>query len=287
VSGPTAPHDRVRPFTRVLAAVILPFLIAAVALLYLLPDRTDATFAWTIEPPFTAMFLGSAYVGGIVFFVHALRTDRWHRVKYGFPAVLVFAVLLAVATFLHLDRFHFGHISFITWLTLYLTTPALVLVAMLLNWRADPGTLEARDYAIRRGPRVVVAIVGIVASCFGLVLFVDPATFIGVWAWPLTPLTGRVVGAILTLPGVVNVWLLVDGRWSAFRWIFQAELVSLLAIAGAIVVRAGDIAWQRPSGPVFVVGIGLSLVAFGVFYAYCERRSAAAGPAVVPSAVRE
>ena len=279
--------DRVRPYTRVLAAIIVPFLAAAVLLLYLLPGSTAETFAWTIQPPLSAMFLGCAYIGGIVFFVHVLRTDRWHRVKYGFPAVLVFATLLSVATFVHWDRFHFGHISFVTWLTLYVTTPVLVLAAMLINWRADSGAPEERDHAIRRAPRIVIALVGIVAFACGIVLFVDPAPFVDAWAWQLTPLTGRVVGAILTLPGMVNVWLLVDARWSAFRWIFQAQIASLAAIAVAILVRLGDIAWQRPAGTAFVVGIGVSLAAFTSFYLYCERLSGAAAAAGGRSAVRE
>jgi len=286
VSERRAP-DRVHPFTRVLAAIIVPFLAAAVLLLYLLPGSTAETFAWSIQPPLSAMFLGCAYIGGIVFFVHVLRTDRWHRVKYGFPAVLVFATLLSVATFVHWDRFHFGHVSFITWLTLYVTTPVLVLAAMLINWRADTGAPEERDHAIRRAPRIVIAVVGVVAFACGIVLFVDPAPFVDAWAWQLTPLTGRVVGAILTLPGMVNVWLLVDARWSAFRWIFQAQIVSLAAIAAAILVRLGDIAWQRPAGAAFVIGIGVSLAVFAAFYLYCERLSAAATATGGRSAVRE
>ena len=263
--------DGVRVYIKVLAAIILPFLGAAVILLYLLPTLTAETFAWTIEPALTAMFLGSAYVGGIVFFGHVLRTTQWHRVKYGFPAVLVFASLLAIATFVHWDRFHFGHVSFITWVTLYVTTPVLVLVAILVNWRADPGTLEGRDYAIGLAPRVVIAAVGAVALIFGVVLFVYPVALIDVWAWRLTPLTGRVVGAILILPGMVNLWLLVDSRWSAFRSIFQAQIVSLAGIAAAIVFTLGDVAWQRPAGAAFVLGIVVSLAAFVAFYVYCER----------------
>ena len=279
MSGPRS-SDHVDTYTRVLAAIILPFLAAAVVLLYLLPSQTEVTFAWTITPTLTAMFLASAYVGGIVFFVHVLRTPRWHRVKYGFPAVLVFATLLSIATFLHWDRFHFGHISFFTWVTLYVTTPVLVLVAIFRNWRADSSVAgrtqnEQRDYRIARGPRVVIATVGIVAFACGIVLFINPAPFVDSWAWQLTPLTARVVGAVLTLPGVVNVWLLVDPRWSSFRLIFQAEIVSLAFIALAIVFARGDIAWDRPAGPAFVVGIGVSLVAFVAFYLFCERPTSA------------
>ena len=287
MSGPRE-TDRVRRYTRLLAAVILPFLVAAVVLLYLLPGSTAETFAWTIEPPLSAMFLGCAYIGGIVFFAHVLRAERWHRVKYGFPAVLVFATLLSVATFVHWDRFHFGHISFVTWLTLYVTTPVLVLVAIVVNWRSDTGTAEDRDYEIGRAPRRVIALLGIVASACGLALFVDPSPLVDVWAWQLTPLTGRVVGAILTLPGMVNLWLLVDARWSAFRWIFQAQIASLVAIVGAILFRLDDIDWRRPAGPAFVGGIAVSLVAFVWFYVYCERRSGRARPTRArSSAVRE
>jgi hypothetical protein len=273
-------NDRVLGYTRVIAAVILPFLAVAFVLLYLLPNDTEVTFAWTIRPSLTAMFLGSAYAGGIVFFAQVLRADRWHRVRHGFPAVIVFASLLAVTTFLHWDRFHFGHISFVTWVTLYATTPVLVLVAAARNWRTDPRTPEPVDFAIPRGARVGIALVGVFASACGLVLFVTPEPFLDSWAWQLTPLTGRTVGAILTLPGVVNVWLLVDARWSAFRLIFQAQIASLVFIAGALALASGDLDGHEPAGPAFVAGIALSLVAFVGFYLYCESRSARRGSAV-------
>ena len=266
--------DGVRPFTRVVGAAVLPFLAAAVVLLYILPTRTEQLFAWTILPPLTAMFLGAAYIGGIWFFVRVVAGRRWHRVKFGFPAVVVFAGLLAIATFVHWDRFHFGHISFYTWVTLYVVTPFLVAAAALVNWPADPGGFEERDYDVPFAPRAALALIGALALVCGLLMFVFPAALVDSWAWQLTPLTARVVGAILTLPGAVNLWLLVDSRWSAFRWIFQAELASLTFIVIAVVVARDDLAWSRPAAPVFVAGILISLAAFAAFYAYCERRSA-------------
>ena len=265
--------DGIRTYTRVVAVIVLPFLLAALILLYVLPNETDALFAWTIAPSLTAMLLASAYAGGIWFFVRVLRGRRWHRVKYGFPAVLVFSVLLAIATLVHWDRFHFGHISFVTWATLYLTTPVLVAVAIVLNWNADPGGSDDRDYAIPLAPRLVIAAVGTVSLVCGLTIFVAPGLVAGAWAWELTPLTTRVVGAVLTLPGMVNLWLLRDARWSAFRWIFQAQIASLVFITAALVFARGDLAWARFAAPVFVVGIVVSLIAFTAFYLYCERQS--------------
>ena len=111
--------DRVLPSTRWLAAALLPFLAVAFALLYVWPDRTDRLFAWTVRPDMTAMMLAAAYFGGLFFFWRVTCETHWHRVQIGFPAVLSFAALLSVATALHWDRFHPGHISFIAWASLY------------------------------------------------------------------------------------------------------------------------------------------------------------------------
>ena len=272
---PLAGSDRILRYTKVIAAIILPFLAVASFLLYILPTRTDELFAWTIEPPLTAMFLASAYLGGIWFFVQVLRQRAWHRVRYGFPAVVLFATLAGIATFLHWDKFHFGHISFIVWVVLYVTTPFLTLTALLANHRADDRAFESKDFRIPLLARLVLAIVGIVALVTGLVLFVNPAPLIEVWAWPLTPLTGRIVGAILTLPGAVNLWMLFDSRWSAFKPITQASLFSLVFIVLALAISWAQLDWTRPATPLLVVGLGASLVVYAGFYLYCERAARA------------
>jgi hypothetical protein len=265
--------DRVLPYTRVLAYVLIPFLVAAAFLLLVLPGGTEQHFAWTIDPPITAMLLGSAYAGGIWFFAQVATQRRWHRVRHGFPAVLVFATLVSASTFLHWDKFHFGHISFITWAALYVTTPALVLVAIIVNLREDDGAPEAEEEASIPAPwRYLLALVGAAASVTGLVLFAVPSLLIGAWAWDVTPLTARIVGAVLTLPGMVNIWMLWDSRWSAFRRVFQAQLVSLACIVIALAVRAGDLVWSRPSAALFTVGIVASASVYVWFYVSLERR---------------
>ncbi|MGO4594196.1 hypothetical protein AB4Z18_10285 [Leifsonia sp. 2TAF2] len=263
--------DRIHPYTRLVGAIILPFLVAAFVLLYPLADTTDLFFAWTIKPPITAMLLGSAYAGGIVFFVHVVRPNRWRSVRHGFPAVLLFATLLAVATFLHWDRFHFGHLSFIVWVTLYIATPFLVLAAMLVNRGEDPGGLIEQDAVLPGWVRILLALIGLCSLVTGLVLFIAPQLAISVWAWPLTPLTARVCGAILTLPGMVNVWMLGDARWSAFRQIFQAQLVALALMLIALAFRSGELLWARPSAALFVGGLGASFVAYVALYVWAER----------------
>ena len=140
-SAPPIGSDRIFRVTRGVAIAIVPFLVAAVFLLFVFPTRTGELFAWPIDPPMTAYLLASAYVGGIWFFVGVAAARRWHRVKHGFPAVAVFSGALLWATLTHLDRFS-ANLSFWTWLVLYATTPFIV-TALAIAQRREDLVLEA------------------------------------------------------------------------------------------------------------------------------------------------
>ncbi|HEU4806962.1 MAG TPA: hypothetical protein VFT01_01760, partial [Homoserinimonas sp.] len=209
----------------------------------------------------------------IWFFVGTLLAARWHRVAAGFPAVVVFSALLAVATLIHWDRFHHGHISFITWATLYFTTPVLVLVALIVNSRVYTDRPERIEYWIPFLIRAVPVLVGLAALATGVLLYAWPEALLDLWPWELTPLTARVVGAVLILPGMVSLWLIFEARWSSFRLLFQAQLISLAFICLALVLAAADLDWSRTGTGWFVAGMALSFLLYAAFSVYCEVRS--------------
>ena len=262
--------DRLHPFARWLAVALVPFLAVASVLLYVFPTRTADLFAWTIAPPLTAMFLACAYIGGIWFFVRVARESRWHRVHRGFVAVLVFSTLLGLATVLHWDRFHHGTVIFVVWATLYATTPFLTAAVLGMHRFVDDGRPEQRDYLLPGSVGAVLVAVGLAALAAGLALFLFPVQLGPLWAWELTPLTARVVGTALTLPGMVNLFLIRDARWSAFREVFQAQIVSLAFILLALFI--GRDALTGPGAVPVVVGLCVSFLAYVTFYVYCERR---------------
>ena len=62
---PSDTDDRILGSTRVVAALIIPFLVVAFVILYLLPNMTDQLFAWTIMPRMSALLMGAGYASGV------------------------------------------------------------------------------------------------------------------------------------------------------------------------------------------------------------------------------
>jgi len=265
--------DHVYRFTRLLAVIIIPFLIVAWAILYLLPDHTGELFAWPIKPPMTAMMLASAYLGGVYFFVRVALAKQWHTIKVGFPPVIMFASLLGVATLLHWDRFTHDHISFFTWTLLYLTTPFLVFGAWWFNRRTDPHTPSTVDKIIPNWLRWTLGGVGVATLIISLLLFLFPPPMIAVWPWTLTPLTARVVGAMFALPGLVGVGIALDRRWSAARIILQAQAISIAFILIAAIRSWSDFNPANLATWLFIGGLGGLLFGIIVLYALMERQT--------------
>lgn len=260
-SGVAQPHvrdDRLLLATRVLSLLLVPFLLAAFGLLYLFPDHTGELFAWTIQPRMTAMLLGAAYLGGAYFFVRAATAPHWHWVQAGFLPVAAFATLMGIATLLHWDRFKHGHLAFLAWATLYFTTPLLVLAIWLRNRRTDPGASSNAAPTVAQLARWSLGGLGVAIAGSGLVLFLQPGLLIRLWPWMLTALTARVLGSLFVLSGVGGLTLALDSRWSAARISLQGQLVTVVAIAGAIFFSWNDFGWANPLAWAFVGG-GLAL----------------------------
>jgi hypothetical protein len=230
---PDVHDDRVLGYTRVVSVVIVPFLMVAFVLLYFFPGDTKNLFAWTIKPTMTPMVLASAYLGGVYFFLRVLGEPRWNVVKSGFLSVALFASLLGVATIVHWDKFNHAHPAFWLWAGLYFTAPFLIFGGWLANRRfAAPARRDEPCLGVVA--RWVVALIGLLALIQGIVMFLAPTQVGAIWPWTLTPLTGRVIGAIFCL-GSAGIVVLVDPRWTTVKLMLEVEMLMVaLMLIGAL-----------------------------------------------------
>ena len=243
--------------TRGIAGAICVILLDASQLLFFYPDRTSTLWAWKLQPEVTAMVLGSVYAGGAYFFARILFGAPWRAVAAGFPSVIVFVWIAGIATLLHLDRFIKDSVPFAAWVALYAVTPFLVPWLVARNHRR---------YGAPHGPPLPRAIqrtlgaVGGVLLAAGVLFLVVPDVAIDSWPWPLTPLTARVIGAVLAMYGTVWVAVAVHRTWAGARIPLEAHAIGM-AFALVAVARGEDVVdWGNPLAIVFVVAAAVMLV---------------------------
>lgn len=273
------------PGTRALLLLFSALTLLGFAVLYGPSGRTADLFAWTIQPPLTAAFLGGGYGAGCLLVVLSLRAGRWSMVRVPLLTVLVFTAVTLAATLLHLDRFHLdGDVSIATgaawfWLGVYIVVPPLMLVAWLAQERRTPGASPERmpvPVAVALGAE------GAVMTVLGVVLFASPGTATTLWPWTLTPLTSRAVAAWLIAFGLATLYAgaregLVTGRVQALAYTLFGAL-QLLALARF----AGTVEWSGVVGPVYLAFL-VAVVATGAA-GLVSSRTAADRRALAPPA---
>jgi uncharacterized membrane protein YsdA (DUF1294 family) len=244
--------------TKVLLAVFVALTALATIVLYLRSADTADWFAWTINPPLTAAFLGGGYGAGFVMVVLALRTHAWAHARVPVVTVLLFTALTLVATLLHRDRFHFSADGAVArfaawfWLAVYLIVPVALVVTAVRQQRMPGRDPEVRQ-PLPRWLGVVLTVQGAIMLVVGVVLFAAPSAAKTLWPWTLTPLTARVVAAWLVAFGVAAVLALAERDLErleisavAFVLFGLLELVAL--------VRFGDtVRWGTAAATAYLV----------------------------------
>jgi hypothetical protein len=274
-SGRTVDHAHaLRPLTRALLWTSAVLVLLAGVPLFLLSERTETTFAWTIEVPLTAAFLGAAYLAAFALEAGAARAPGWAQARLAVPAVFVFTVLTLITTVLHLDLFHIHDAAALAtgvawlWIAVYVTVPVLLVVATVLEVRdGSPDPPRTRPLpAWMRGALVAMAVVLVVA---GAVLLAARSAW---WPWPLPPLGARAVGAWLVGIGVAAGHAAVEDDLDRIA-------VGTTAFAGFAVLQlvavaryTEYVAWDRPAAWLYMAALG-AILAVGLWGVAVTRRA--------------
>jgi hypothetical protein len=269
MSGSTEATPLIPAMRRLLyVAAFLVFLAGLV--LFVFPLRTAEWFAWTVNPPMTAVFLGAAYWSAAGLEVAGARSASWDSARLAVWPVFVFTTLTLGVTLLHLDRFHLSpdngalaQAATWAWLAIYAIVPVAMLV---ISWmqvrsrRPAPQPFRAGRPVLPLALRLLmVAIAGILLT-YGVALLAVPAYAAGWWPWTLSELTARAVGAWLVGLG----WSAAQGQFSGdLRTVRPVALTSVafVILQGIALLRyGGALAW--PSAP--AIGFVAVLLAIGV-----------------------
>lgn len=249
-STPT-PYQPLAPGMRRMLYTASMLVFAVGIPLYLLTTRTDVFFAWTIQSPLTAAFLGASYWASFVLEFMAARERLWANARVAVPAVITFTALTLVVTLLHIDRFHFGAPSLLTragtwvWLAIYAGVPIVMGLLTVLQMRA-PGASPPRDQPLPRWIRAILAINAVALFLPGVAMMITPDAVSPIWPWSLTALTGRAIGAWLIGLGIAAGHAAWEDDLRRGRPVLVSAVVFSVLQAIALLRYAGEVEWGNP-----------------------------------------
>jgi hypothetical protein len=263
-SNPPVERGGLQAVSRAGVVLLLVLAVANGVFLYLVPARAADEYAWSINPPICAAFLGAGYLAGTVATALVVFGTHWWRSLRVLPLPLgVLSVTLLAATLIHSDRFRWDYAPTWIWVVVYASVP---FVLAYLWWEqertalreplADPGLF---------GVRMASSVLGGLALAVGAILFVVPAAGADLWPWPLTPLLARATGAWYLLVGTALVSCAVMLRRPHEAVIPYATLLAWsVLLLGLAVLHADDV--TRTGVPLVLWALGqLALVALSVW----------------------
>lgn len=285
MSAPTEATPLIPAMRRLLyIAAFLVFLAGLV--LFVFPLRTAEWFAWTVNPPMTAVFLGAAYWSAAGLEVTGARSASWASARLAVWPVFIFTTLTLGVTLLHLDRFHLSpdtgplaQVATWAWLAIYAAVPVAMLVIGWMQVRSRsraPKSATAARPVLPAALRLLMVGIAAVLLLYGVALLAVPIPAATLWPWQLSELTARAVGAWLVGLG----WSAAQGQLS--RDLRTVRPVALTSVAFVILqalalLRYGDaLKWPSAQAIGFVTVL-LAIGAAGGWALALSRPAAVAG----------
>ena len=238
--------------------------------LFVLSEYTDRFFAWTIDIPLTAAFLGASYWGSFALVFVASRQHTWARARVAVPGVWLFTVLTLLATLIHIDLFRMDSVFGWAWLIVYLVVSLGYGVFWVRQLRIAGGD-PPRQAPLPTWLRFILGVQAAIMLIWGTALFLVPQTMAALWPWALTPLTGQAVGAWLIGVGVTAAQMCWENDFGCV----YAGMVGY-AVLGALHLLAlaryvgGTVDWSEAGGWIYLLFV-LSVLGVGL-YGWLEAR---------------
>jgi hypothetical protein len=191
----------------VLFVLVLPLLFIAGVQLFVLSAQTETYFAWTFALPVAAAFMGGGYWAAMFHAYSGATSRRWNFVRSSIPASLTATIMLAVTTFLHLDKFHLHSPLLLTrfvtwvWIIVYVIVPPILAIAWITQARV-PGANARGQNPLPVWMRGGFALLALFALIAGFGLFFAPNTMSALWPWKLAPLASRAISSWISAFGV-------------------------------------------------------------------------------------
>lgn len=204
----------IRPTTRLMRLLFLAaaaLVLGTGLLLFLFPRSMGTAFAFPIDPPLTAAFLGAGYLAAFVVEALSARARHWADARAAVPGVLAFTALTGAVSWLAFASLNRSAPIAWVWLAVYSGFPLILAGALVLQLRTPGADPPVRRPAppILRGALALTAL-SLLPAGAGLILF--PLETSDLWPWAITPPGAAYrTDSGVTLEPYIGCWLVGSG----------------------------------------------------------------------------
>lgn len=266
----------VTPLMRVVFALgaFLVFLIGADLLGF--PSHTATLFAWTVEKPITAAFLGTFYWTACVLAGLSFRQASWSAARVGVLGVFAFVLVTLVVSLIHRAALQFtsdepvARIVSFAWIGVYAVDPLLILAAWITQRHAS-GSDAVRRSRLPGSFRAVLVAQAAVMMGLGAALLVRADTVGGLWPWAIKGLDAQAIAAWLIGLGLVVGHAAWENAWERISVVLWSAVV-LATLQLLVIARFHTALSATPAAFMYVTAV-VSLAAVGLYGIAAARRT--------------
>jgi len=244
--------------------------------LFMFHAHTDRWFAWHVESPVTAPFLGSFYATACLLAVASYRRRRWAEARVGIPGVFVFVCLTLWVTVVHLDRLQFRSpglaplVSY-AWVVVYAVDPLLILGAWLLQ-RTAAGSEPPRRAPVPGWYRWALVALACEMLSGGILLVGWPTVALSAWPWPASALDLGAIGAWVVGLAIVVGQAAWESSWERIE--VAVTSATLLGVLHLLVLWQFRATLADNISSRALIATALSVLLIGAYGVVAARRAA-------------
>jgi hypothetical protein len=262
---------------RVLCALVALAAGIVGVLMLAAPGSTDEYFSWSLAPPALAALVGGFYVASAAVFGWAAVREPWSGLRGLCVAVFGLTLPTLVATIRHHDVFDFGRWQAVGWVILFVASPLLFGLALVIaprEVRAGGPSLPARARLLMAGTAVVYSVVAVA-------LWTMPDAVSSHGPFAAGAMGVRFAGSWAAFLAILAGYAAVRPRWAEARVPVLALVAWPIAGLVAAAVRYDD---HRSGMPSVLYLAGLAMLAatavsvLGAAAAHQPRGARAASP---------
>ncbi len=216
--------------SRVFYGTVAAFALWVGALCFFDPALAVNAIPWPVLP-LHARFIGALNLSAAVMCVLAALSPSRHATRYVPLLIAVWSGVICLASFLHLEAYHYGKAPIWIWIVAYVAFPA---AAGFLAFNTGQGDMEKSSLLLPAWQKNYLRLQGLVLVVFGAVLLLAPDLAALLWPWKINAILAQVYAGPLLAYGLVSFLVSGAGYRQAMvpmTGVFVFAMLALIASA--------------------------------------------------------